>query len=90
MRWCGAALAEADKILGIYNCAAYWAGRVRLMQRALIASTACATVRLPFRLPFRCADRRSSLLSLRPSAAKRDIHPRCRDRSWSYLPSCTL
>lgn len=33
MRWCGAALAEADKILGIYNCAAYWAGRVRLMQR---------------------------------------------------------
>jgi hypothetical protein len=25
--------ADKNKIRGIYNCAAYWAGRVRLMQR---------------------------------------------------------
>lgn len=25
---------------------------------------------------------------VRPSAEKRDIHPRCRGRSWSYPPSC--
>lgn len=47
-------------------------------------STACVTV-IP---PSRCADRRPSLLSFRPLAGKRDIHPRCRGRSWSCLPSC--
>jgi len=33
-RWCGASLARGDKnkIRGIYNRAAYWAERVRLMQ----------------------------------------------------------
>jgi hypothetical protein len=33
-RWCGASLGKGDKnkIRGIYNRAAYWTGRVRLMQ----------------------------------------------------------
>jgi hypothetical protein len=62
-------------------------GRTRAFNAALVrASTAYATVRPPSR----CADRRPSLLSFRPSAAKRDIHPRCRGRSWSCLPFCRL
>jgi hypothetical protein len=28
------------------------------------------------------------LVSFRSSAANRDIHPRCRGRSWSGRPSC--
>lgn len=54
------------------------------VQPCLIVLSACAKVRPPSR----CADRRPSLLSSRSSAAKRDIHPRCRDRSGSCLPSC--
>jgi hypothetical protein len=73
-----------NKVPGIYNRAAYRAERVRLMQHWSDRLDGLPTVRPPSR----CADRRPSLLSFRPSAAKRDIHPRCRGRSWSCLPSC--
>jgi hypothetical protein len=67
-------LGKGDKnnIRDIYNGAAYWGDRVRLMQHWSDRLAACVTVRPPSR----CADRRPSWLSFRASAAKRDIHPR--------------
>jgi hypothetical protein len=85
-RWCGASLARATRTRSAASITVRrLLGRTRAFNAALVrASTAYATVRPPSR----CADRRPSLLSFRPSAAKRDIHPRFRGRSWSCLPSC--